>query len=29
MSIRGLLDSRGILSGDRFDDLVKERSLAG
>jgi hypothetical protein len=29
MSIRGLLDSRGVLSGERFDELVKEPSLAG
>ncbi len=29
LSIRELLDSKGILPGERFDELVKERSLAG
>jgi hypothetical protein len=29
LSIRDLLDARGILSGEQFDELVREHSLAG
>jgi hypothetical protein len=28
LGIRGLLESKGILPGERFDELVKEHSLA-
>jgi hypothetical protein len=28
LSIRSLLDAQGILSGERFDELLREQSLA-